>query len=151
MNQLNLRIYRQPGPIDTPGELWIDGAFYCYTMEDKVRPAGEKVPGETAILPGKYRIVVTKSPAFGIYLPRFKSFDPNNKTMFGGLPIDDCGVLFHGGNTHKDSRGCVLVGRNRFTSFSGQGNTISGSTATDLTLLIQAAINQGKEVVCEIS
>ena len=45
----------QFGDEATNGELWIDGVWECYTLEDEVRD-GPKVYGETAIPAGEYEI-----------------------------------------------------------------------------------------------
>ena len=42
----------------TIGELSVDGAFECFTLEDVVRPV--KIKGMTAIPAGSYEIVVTQ-------------------------------------------------------------------------------------------
>ena len=74
------------------------GDFKCFTLEDKVRPAGNKVFGETAIPSGEYKVVLTKSPKFGVKLPLI--LDVEN---FSGIRI-------HSGNTKEDTKGCILVG-----------------------------------------
>lgn len=84
----------------TIGHLYINGKYFCDTCEDRVRPAGEKVDGETAIPYGKYCVKITWSPRFRKRLPLIENV-PN----FTGIRI-------HSGNAAKDSRGCVLVGRN---------------------------------------
>lgn len=82
----------------TIGELFIDGMFECFTLEDIVRPVGQKVAGETAIPTGSYRIVTDWSP-------RFK------KHMLHILDVPGFeGVRIHAGNRAPDTEGCLLVG-----------------------------------------
>lgn len=94
----------------TIGKLYIDGQYWCDTLEDKVRDTdksgrfdhGEsKVPGTTAIPYGTYDVVVNISPKFKRLLPRLLR-----------VPHFD-GVLIHRGNTAADTAGCILVGENK--------------------------------------
>lgn len=92
----------------TIGKLYIDGQFFCDTLEDTVRTT--KIYGKTAIPYGTYKINMdTVSPKFkdrawakpyGGKLPRLLNV-PNYE-----------GVLIHVGNTAEDTLGCILVGRN---------------------------------------
>jgi len=82
----------------TLGQLSISGTFFCYTLEDVVRPAGVKVAGATAIPAGVYPVTIERSPAFRMLTPRLHQ-----------VPGFE-GVLIHPGNGPKDTRGCVLVG-----------------------------------------
>ena len=103
----------------TIGKLYIDGVYFCDTLEDKVRDLtkngkfdnGEnKVYSETAIPYGMYKVDInTVSPRFknrvwakpyGGKIPRLL-----NVNSFEG-------VLIHPGTTSKDTSGCLLVGRN---------------------------------------
>lgn len=56
----------------TVGRLFVDGKYLCNTLEDRVRDLTKekKVPGETAIPAGRYRVIVNVSPKFGRELPR---------------------------------------------------------------------------------
>lgn len=87
----------------TIGHLYVDGSYFCDTLEDRVRDLGKerKVPGETAIPEGRYEVVVNISPKFRRLLPRLLN-----------VPHFD-GILIHRGNTAKDSAGCILVGENK--------------------------------------
>lgn len=87
-------------PTYTIGRLYIDGEYFCDTCEDTVRMDGKKIPGETAIPFGTYRVVITQSPRFKKKLPELLD-----------VPYF-VGVRIHSGNTAKDSEGCILVGRN---------------------------------------
>lgn len=82
----------------TIGELYVDNAYLCDTLEDKVRPANTKVYGETAIPDGTYDVILSYSPRFKQILPEILNV-PN----FTGIRI-------HKGNSSKDTEGCVLVG-----------------------------------------
>ena len=85
----------------TIGKLYIDGAYFCDTLEDTVRTKGEKVYGRTAIPSGMYRVKKT-------YSPRFKKVLPEILEVEGFS-----GVRIHAGNTAKDTEGCVLLGLNK--------------------------------------
>ena len=103
----------------TIGRLYIDGVYFCDTLEDKVRDLNKngkfdnrekKVYSETAIPYGIYKVDInTVSPRFknrvwakpyGGKIPRLL-----NVNSFEG-------VLIHPGTTSKDTSGCLLVGRN---------------------------------------
>ena len=104
----------------TIGRLYVDGKYFCDTIEDTDRGLRQDLPesvnrakkrkGVTAIPVGRYRVTLgIRSPRFstkkqyafcGGYLPRLLN-----------VPAFD-GVLIHIGNTAKDTEGCILVGRN---------------------------------------
>lgn len=94
----------------TIGKMYIDGTYFCDTLEDKVRDTNKngtfdngetKIAGETAIPYGRYKVVVNMSPRFKRELPLLL-----NVPHFEGIRI-------HRGNTDKDSSGCILVGENK--------------------------------------
>lgn len=88
----------------TVGKLYIDGMYFCDTIEDKVRELNsikDKVYAETAIPKGTYKVILNVSPKFKRLLPRLLD-----------VPYFD-GILLHRGNKAKDSAGCILVGENK--------------------------------------
>jgi hypothetical protein len=89
-------------PEYTIGKLYIDGTFFCDTLEDEVRDFDimPKVYGKTAIPYGIYKVIVSESPKFKRLLPRLLD-----------VPHFD-GILIHRGNTAEDSAGCILIGEN---------------------------------------
>ena len=92
--------------VSTIGELYIDGIFQCYTLEDIERDV--KIKSETAIAKGKYKIMITLSNRFKKYMPLLLNV-PNFE-----------GVRIHSGNTNHDTEGCILVGQTRSKDFIGQ-------------------------------
>lgn len=86
------------GSSATIGELYVDGEHIADTLEDRVRPEGEKIYGKTAIPEGTYEMVLSYSPRFKKILPEILNV-PN----FTGIRI-------HCGNSSADSSGCILVG-----------------------------------------
>jgi hypothetical protein len=95
----------------TIGSLYVDGEYFCDTLEDTDRgltqemPLEEirriKIPHETAIPTGVYRVIVNMSPAKKRMLPRLLDVPGFS------------GILIHRGNTKNDSSGCILVGENK--------------------------------------
>ncbi|MDO7877373.1 DUF5675 family protein [Hymenobacter sp. ASUV-10] len=104
----------------TIGELFVDGKFECYVLEDVVRQPGQaKVWGKTAIPTGKYQVRITYSNRFRRRLPLLVNV-AGGAIQFGGRRIDDCGVRIHSGNTSADTEGCLLVGLDQKTDFVGR-------------------------------
>lgn len=90
----------------TTGDLFLDGVFFCHTLEDKVRiddpltsiDESVKIPHKTAISTGTYKLIMNFSPKFGCIMPRL--LDVPGFT----------GILIHRGNSPNDTWGCILVG-----------------------------------------
>lgn len=95
------RLYLKPDY--TIGKLYIDGKYFCDTLEDQVRNLAneKKIPKQTAIPVGVYEVIVNISPRFRRKLPRLLD-----------VPGFD-GILIHRGNTAEDTAGCILAGENR--------------------------------------
>lgn len=122
------------GSSATIGELLINDKHLCDTLEDRVRPEGEKVYGKTAIPEGTYEVKLTHSPRFKKILPEILNV-PN----FSGIRI-------HTGNSSKDTEGCILVG-----TWDGEKEDRVGSSkiAFDklMTLLEEATNNKEKVTI----
>lgn len=89
----------------TIGELYVDGKFECYTLEDKEREV--KIKSETAISKGEYKVIINQSNRFKRLLPLLLNV-PNFE-----------GVRIHSGNSNHDTEGCILVGTTRSEDFIG--------------------------------
>lgn len=132
-SSLLIQVVRKPSKGGaTIGDLYIDGVRDCFTLEDEIRD--EKIPGKTAIPPGKYRVVLTHSPRFKKVLPELLKV-PNY-----------VGVRIHSGNKAEDTEGCILVGE------EAQENTITRSKEALLELMaaISMAHEAGEQVFIEI-
>jgi len=123
------------GATCTIGELMVDGEHECWTLEDVVRPDGQKIPGETAIPYGQYDVVITRSQRFGVDLP-----------LLVGVPNFE-GIRIHPGNTAANTEGCLLVGTQH------TGNSVLNSRAAFNRLFpkIRDAIRRGEKVTITYS
>lgn len=128
------RLWKKPAY--TVGGLFVDGKFFCNTLEDTVRDLSneKKVYGKTAIPYGEYKVVYNWSPKFGRNLPRLLN-----------VPAFE-GILIHPGNTADDSAGCILVGRNTEVGRL----TESRYTSDKLNVLIEDAQRRGESITIEI-
>ena len=129
------------GPTCSIGDLYVDGAWECFTLEDTQRevegkPVVEwKVKNETAIPKGSYNVVVTFSNRFQRDLP-----------LLEGVPGFE-GIRIHPGNTSADTEGCILVGRGKTEK------TVTESRAAFNALFpkIQQGLQDGDKVTIEIA
>lgn len=106
MNLLVERITKTDN--STIGKLYIDGKFFCYTLEDVERDV--KIYGETAIPKGVYDVIIDRSVRFKRDLPlllNVKGFD---------------GVRIHRGNNKSHTLGCILVGYKLGIDFIGDSS-----------------------------
>lgn len=89
--------------LSTVGLLIVNGDKWGFTLEDRIRPEGVKIHGNTCIPAGRYKIDFRYSPAFKRYMLWLKDVK--------GFEF----IYFHGGNTHTDTLGCILAARERKT------------------------------------
>lgn len=119
----------------TIGSLFVNGEYFCDTLEDKVRNNGVKVMHKTAIPYGNYRIIVNQSPRFGRELPRLLN-----------VPNFD-GILIHRGNDASDTSGCILVGENKV-----KGKVINSTPYEEKIIkILSNAQNKGEVINIEIA
>jgi hypothetical protein len=91
--------------------MYINGEYFCDTLEDTDRGLTctmslaelkeVKEYGRTAIPTGRYPIAYTYSPRFKKHLP-----------LLLQVPAFE-GIRIHAGNTHRDTSGCLLLGKNK--------------------------------------
>lgn len=125
--------------------------FLCFVLEDELRDV--KVPGETAIPAGTYRITLRD---FGNHhqaysTPGHWAYDIH----VGMLWLRDVpgfqDILIHTGNNDQHTRGCLLVGDGVTQNITDLG-ALSGSRAAYRRVypLIANALAGGEEVTIEI-
>ena len=125
----------------TIGKMYIDGKYFCDTLEDKDRGLSQsmteeeirkiKVYGLTAIPTGAYKVIVNYSERFGKLMPLL-------------LDVKGyAGVRIHSGNTPSDTLGCILVGRN-----TAKGMVTESRKAF---LRLMETLKRNNEVVLRIS
>ena len=100
-------------PAYTIGRLYQNGTYLCNTIEDTDRGlhsnmaaaqiAKIKVPDQTAIPTGSYKVVLSESPKFKRKLPEVL-----NVPGYTGIRI-------HKGNTADHTSGCLIPGENTAT------------------------------------
>lgn len=119
----------------TIGRLFVDGSLECVTLEDIVRE--HKIPGETAIPAGRYKVIINMSNRFKTLLP-----------LLLEVPGFE-GVRIHPGNEAKNTEGCILVG----SAVSSDGKAILKSRIAFDALFakMRAAVSRGEAITLEIA
>lgn len=113
---MKLLIVRKPAPAFTLGDLYLDGTWQCFTLEDddrRLEDGGVKLAGYTAIPLGLYDVVIDYSPKF-----KRQMLHVLNVPQFAGIRI-------HAGNDADDTEGCILVGED----VSASGDLIRSARA----------------------
>lgn len=146
------RKYKKQGY--TIGKLYVNGEFFCDTVEDEDRelekcPDDEsllsvKVYAKTAIPKGKYAVRLTVSPRFKTrsWAAKYGGKVPELVNVRGFS-----GVRIHPGNTAEDLEGCIAPGENKI-----KGGVIN-STAKFTRLMdgfLLPAFQGGEQVTLEI-
>lgn len=130
-------------PNYTEGELYVNGVYFCKTLEDTNRDLNKngqfdnnekKVYGETCVPYGKYKVILSYSPKFKRELPEI-------------LEVPDFqGIRIHRGNKISDTLGCVLCGEKVKNGY------LSNSTPYEIKLveLFKQAKSRNEESFIEI-
>lgn len=139
---LNLkRIFK--GSEYTIGKLYIDGVYFCDTLEDPVRDMDsidDKIPTKTAIPTGIYKITMdVVSPKYS--KRKSYQFCQGRVPRLLNVPFFD-GILLHIGNTTEDTSGCILVGENKI-----KGKVINSTTTFINLWLKMESANRKKESI----
>lgn len=140
----------------TIGRLYVDGAYFCNTLEDKDRGLkktdllsiiqSKKVYGETAIPTGTYPVTLDiRSPKY-YAVSKYRNYCGGRMPRLLGVPGFD-GILIHPGNTAADSAGCILCG------FNTSVGRLSKSWETWKALYerMKAASDRGEYITIEIA
>lgn len=146
MNLELKRIFK--GKDYTIGRLFIDGKYFCDTLEDPVRQldsADDKIYSKTAIPAGKYKVSMSiVSPKYSIR----KSYNwcGGRLPRLLDVPFFE-GILIHSGNTPDHTAGCILVGENKI-----KGQVINSmNTLKNLWVKLNVADEVGEEIWIDIS
>ena len=146
MNLELKRIFK--GKDYTIGRLFIDGKYFCDTLEDPVRQLDsikDKIYSKTAIPTGKYKVSMSVvSPKYSIR----KSYNwcGGRLPRLLDVPFFD-GILIHSGNTPDHTAGCILVGENKI-----KGQVINSmNTLKNLWIKLNVADEIGEEIWINIS
>jgi hypothetical protein len=129
----------------TIGSLYVEDKYFCDTLEDVDRGLTrstplelireKKIPHETAVPTGEYKVIVNLSPAKKRMLPRLSDVPGFS------------GILIHRGNTKRDTSGCILVGEN-----SVKGKVINSTKYEKrLVEILTQAQERGEEIRIEIT
>ena len=140
----------------TIGRLYVDGIYFCNTLEDADRGLKQtdgldyiskvKIYGETAIPAGRYPILMD------VVSPKYSGVAWYNNLCGGKMPRLQGvpgfeGVLIHPGNSALDTYGCILVGKNKIVG----GLIQSKDTFRALYNRMSSAHKLGEKVYISIS
>ena len=121
----------------TIGQMFIDGEYFCDTLEDTVRDltnVKDKIYGRTAIPAGTYSVILDYSGHFKKLLPHILDIP-----FFSGVRI-------HSGNDVEDTNGCILVGSYHHAGYI----TESRATMEKLMKKLRETINKGDRITLSI-
>lgn len=126
-------------PDRAAGQLYINGEFFCFVVEDKVREVPNvpvekwKIHGETAIPQGRFKLGMEYSPRFGV----------DTLTIYGVPGFS--GIRIHGGNSELDSHGCPIIGY-QVTEVGKIKPGTSKPAVADLKVRVRKTLQAGEEI-----
>jgi len=130
----------------TISEVKINGEFFSHCLEDSVRPVGVKVPKDTAIPEGLYKVDITYSNRFerNMMLLYNAVLENGLRVCTDGF-IHFSGIRPHGGNDIDDTEGCPLLAYKK-----GDVGKIYQRSDLDLCNMVQAWMKQGYQVFWDV-
>ena len=153
---MKLKVERKwPKATYTIGRFYIDGIFYCNTLEDADRGLNQfdslasiqsrKVAGETAIPKGKYTVSMNVTSPKYAGVAWYYNLCRGKMPRLLHVPGFD-GILIHPGNDALDTRGCILTGKNTKVGKL----TDSKACFQQVYKLMKEAADKGEEITIEI-
>ena len=130
------------GKNSTLSEIYLDGKFFCYGLEDLVRD--EKIKGATAIPAGIYPLRLN---TYGAMNARYKrKFAKLHRGMIELVDVPDFKYIYiHIGNNFGDTAGCLLVGESYRKDDDGDYNLLRSTKAYKrLYALLVDAVAEGE-------
>ena len=129
LSKINLLILRDTFSDESIiGELFLNGERFCDTLELPFRDNQRSV---SCIPTGEYKV--------RLRLPRESATRDYIHLLVQDVPSRDY-ILFHRGNSAKDTRGCILVGQ-------GSQQAVVHNSTLAMDLLIKEIINLGGEKI----
>ena len=139
----------------TIGRLYIDGLYYCNTLEDRDRGLNQtdpidtirkrKIAGETAIPKGTYGVAMNVTSPKYAAVAWYWQFCQGKMPRLLNVPGFD-GILIHPGNDALDTKGCILVGKNTKVGKL----TDSRACFMEVYKLMKEAADHGEKITIEI-
>ena len=153
---MKIKVERKwPKATYTIGRLYIDGIYYCNTLEDRDRGLKQtdpllyiqqrKIAGETAIPKGTYEVAMNVTSPKYAGVAWYYNFCRGKMPRLKAVPGFD-GILIHPGTNALDTKGCILVGKNTKV---GQ-LTESRATFQQIYKLMKEAADHGEKITIEI-
>ena len=146
---------RWPKVTYTIGRLYIDGIYYCNTLEDHDRGLKQsdplptiqkrKVAGETAIPKGVYEVTLNVTSPKYAGVAWYYNFCRGKMPRLKDVPGFD-GILIHPGTDALDTKGCILVGKNTKVGKL----TESRASFQEIYKQMKEAADQGEKITIEI-
>jgi hypothetical protein len=127
-------------PDSTLSVLYVDGAHFCFVLEDGFRPA--KVKHHTRIPDGTYRIGRRRTGTF------FAKYHKQHGHQFVPHLLDVPGfeyILIHKGNTVANSSGCLIVGTEAGYDPKNRVYCIAAGRSSPAYLSLYALLNSALE------
>ena len=124
------------------GDFFIDGEKTYFCLEDKDRfleSGGIKVPKETAIPRGKYKVIIDFSKRFQRDMPHVLD-----------VPQFD-GIRIHDGLNELSTEGCPIIGYTLGADGKSLDRENSRKAFKDFFAKLKSAIDAGEEVTLEVT